>query len=172
MKKLNFVPFILLFIMVLSIAGAVFLKNWILIFVATELVIFHLLPPFAVLLSMFAYKTKTRFWYSQTDLEKRLYKKLKVKEWKNKLPTYDNSMFKIKSGSKEDVIKLMIQSENVHLLLIFLSYVPIFWSRTFGHWEWMLVMAFVFSIVHIPFVIVQRFNLPRIINARISKDNL
>lgn len=170
MKKINFVPFVLLFLMVVSVAGAIILKNWILIFVATEMVIFHLLPPFAVLLSMFAYKTKCGFWFNQADWEKSLYKKLKLKDWKNKLPTYDSSMFKIKSGSKEDVIKLMIQSENVHLLLIFLSYIPVFWSRTFGHLSVMIVMAVIFSIVHIPFVMIQRFNLPRIINAKLRGD--
>ena len=125
------------------------------------------MPPFAILLSVIAYKTKCSFWFKQMDWEKNLYRKLKVKEWKNKLPTYDSSMFRIKSGSKEDVIKLMIQSENVHLLLIFLSYVPIFWGILFGHWFVMIVMAVAFSIVHIPFVIVQRFNLPRIINAKL-----
>lgn len=167
MKRVNFVPIILVFIMLLSIAGAVIFKNWILIFVATEMVIFHLLPPFAVLLSMVAYKTKCRFWFNQADWEKSLYKKLKVKDWKNKLPTYDANMFKLKAGSKEDVIKLMIQSENVHLLLIFLSYIPIFWGRTYGHWSVMIAMAIAFSVIHIPFVIVQRFNLPRIINAKL-----
>lgn len=156
--------------MLFSVAGAFIFKNWILVFVASELVIFHILPPFAVLLSMIAYKTKCRFWFNQSNLEKDLYKKLKIKGWKNKLPTYDNSMFKIKSGSKEDVIKLMIQSENVHLLLIFLSYIPLFWSNFFGHLGMMIVMSFVFSIVHIPFVMVQRFNLPRIINAKLPEN--
>lgn len=154
--------------MLLAVLGAIFLRNWILIFIATELVIFHLLPPIAVLLSVIAYKTKCKFWFNQADWEKRFYKKLKVKDWKNRLPTYDTSMFKIKTGSKEDVIKLMIQSENVHLLLIFLSYVPIFWGNYFGHWGVMIAMAVVFSIVHIPFVIVQRFNLPRIIGAKLQ----
>ncbi|MCQ2574396.1 MAG: hypothetical protein MJ182_10920 [Treponema sp.] len=80
---------------------------------------------------------------------------------------YDANMFKLRSGSKEDVIKLMIQSENVHLLLIFLSYIPIFWGMALGHWSVMIAMAVVFSVIHIPFVIVQRFNLPRIINAKL-----
>lgn len=170
MKKINFVPIILVLVMLLSIAGAVILKNWFFIFVATELVIFHLLPPFAVLLSMLAYKTKCGFWFNQAKWEKNLYKKLKVKTWKNKLPTYDSSIFKIKTGSKEDVIKLMIQSENVHLILIFSSFLPILWSRTLGHLGMMIVLAFIFSIIHIPFVIVQRFNLPRIINAKLPEE--
>ncbi|MCQ2593153.1 MAG: hypothetical protein MJ188_10270 [Treponema sp.] len=170
MKKFNWVPLVLVFLMVLTVAGAIIFRNWFLTFLSMELVIFHLLPPFAVILSMIAYKSKARFWFEQADWEKNLYKKLKVKNWKNKLPTYDSSMFKIKSGSKEEVIKLMIQSENVHLLLVFLSYVPILWGKYFGHWGIMVLMAFIFSIVHIPFVIVQRYNLPRIINAKLPGD--
>lgn len=169
MKKSNLVPFILLFFMLATLAGAIIFKNWILIFVASELVIFHLLPPFAVLLSVVAYKTKCPFWFKQASWEKTLYKKVNVKNWKNKIPTYNSSMFKIKSGFKEDVIKLMIQSENVHLLLVFLSYVPIFWGNYFGHWGVMIVMAVISSVIHIPFVMVQRFNLPRIISAKFSE---
>lgn len=164
MKKTNIVPLILLLVMLASIAGAVIFKNWILIFLASEMVIFHLLPPFAVLLSVAAYKTKCPFWFSQAGWENRLYKKLKVKKWKDILPTYNSSQFKTNSKSKEDLIKVMIQSENVHLLLIFLSYVPVFLGKYYGHWVAMILIAFVFSLLHIPFVIVQRFNLPRIIN--------
>lgn len=155
--------------MLISVAGAIILKNWILIFFATELVIFHLLPPFAVLLSIIAYKTKCPFWFSQAEWERQLFKKLKVKKWKDILPTYNVSQFQIKSDSKEDLIKLMIQSENVHMLLFFLSYVPIFWGKYFGHWFEMIILGFIFSLLHIPFILVQRFNLPRVINMKDKK---
>jgi len=132
-------------------------------FVASQLILFHLVPSFAVLLSVIAYKKKLGFWFKQHDLEKSFFKKIKVKQWKDKFPTYDTKLFAINSESKEGVIKAMIQSENVHLLLIFFSFVPLLLSKYYGHFGLMLFLCVIFSAIHIPFVIIQRYNLPRIV---------
>lgn len=119
---------------------------------------------------MLAYKKKLGFWFTQYEWEKALYKKLKVKQWKNKLPTYDSSLFAINAETKESVIKSMIQAENVHLLLFFLSFVPVLLSLWFGYLWLMLLMAALFAVMHLPFIIIQRFNLPRIL--RMKSENV
>ena len=148
MKK-NIIPLFLLLLMIFSIIGACVFKHWSFMFLAAEFILFHLVPPFTVLLSMLAYN-----------------KKLKVKQWKNKLPTYDSSLFAINAETKESVIKSMIQAENVHLLLFFLSFVPVLLSLWFGYLWLMLLMAALFAVMHLPFIIIQRFNLPRILRMR------
>lgn len=163
MKKTNLLPIFLLSVMALSIAGAFIFKHWLFMFVATEMILFHLVPPFAVLLSMLAYKKKLWFWFNQFSWEKSLYKKLNVKHWKKHIPSYDTSAFSIKLDSNEDVIKLMIQSENVHLILFFASFVPLLLGKHFSNWPAMIVLSILFALSHLPFVIVQRYNLPRIL---------
>ena len=162
MKK-YFIPLLLVLFMILNIICAIIFHHWIFIFVASQLILFHLVPPFAVLLSMIVYKNKLSFWFKQNSMEKAFYKKIKVKQWKDKFPTYDSKLFTINSESKENIIKAMIQSENVHLLLVFFSFIPLLLSHYFGHFCIMLLLCVIFSAVHIPFVIIQRYNLPRII---------
>lgn len=91
-KKINFVPFILLFVMIFSIGGS-FLFNYlnkiygtfywakfIFNFVACELIIFHITPPFATLITFIVVYTNkifmTLFGLSNLDLKKNYIKKL------------------------------------------------------------------------------------------------
>ena len=64
----------------------------------------------------------------------------------------------------------MIQAENVHLLLFFLSFVPVLLSLWFGYLWLMLLMAALFAVMHLPFIIIQRFNMPRIL--RMKSENV
>lgn len=162
MTKKNLTPFILLFFMIVSIVLAIIFKYWLFIFFAAEMIIFHLTPPFAVILSVIAYKNHLSFWFNQFSWEKKLYRKLKVKSWKTKFPTYDEKMFSLDTNSKEDIIKIMIQSENVHLILFFTSFLPVILGKYYGHYPIIITMALFFAISHLPFVIIQRFNLPRV----------
>lgn len=152
--------------MALSIAGTIIFKHWLFMFIASEMIIFHLIPPFAVIISVIAYKKRSNFWFSQCEMEKKLYKKLNVKQWKNKFPTYDSKLYSVNSDSKEKLIKTMIQSENVHLLLFFLSFIPLKLGKYSGHWPVLILLSLIFSFIHIPFVIIQRYNLPRVAEAK------
>lgn len=157
-------PIVLFLILALSVVFAFIYRNWISMFVASEMILFHFLPPFVIPFSVIAYKTKSPFWFKQSKFDKWFYKKIKIREWKNKVPSYDDSLFSLKMRSKEQIIKGMIQSGNVHLFLIFLSFVPIILGKYFSHYTEMIIMAVIFSIVHIPFVVIQRFNIPRVVN--------
>ncbi len=166
LRRKNLVPLLLVLIMASSIAGAIIFRHWLFMFVAAELIIFHLTPPFAVLLSVIAYKNRLSFWFSQYEWEKNLYKKIKVKQWKDRFPTYDSKMFSVNGDSKEKLIKVMIQSENVHLLLFFLSFLPLILGKYSGHWPILILLSLLCAMSHIPFVIIQRFNLPRVAGLR------
>lgn len=65
MRK-NFVPIFLVLLMTGSIAGAIIFKNWLCMYVAAQMIMFHFLPPFAIILSVIAYKSRGGFWFNQT----------------------------------------------------------------------------------------------------------
>ena len=79
-KKINFVPYILLFVMIFSIGGS-FLFNYlnkiygtfywakfIFNFVACELIIFHITPPFATLITFIVVNTNKKYYDSFDSL--------------------------------------------------------------------------------------------------------
>ena len=66
-----------------------------------------------------------RRWFQVSDTEQKLYKKLKVKQWKGKMATYNPSCFDNKIHSWDEIAQAMCQAEVVHEVNIVLSFVPI-----------------------------------------------
>lgn len=56
----------------------------------------------------------TKSWYQVSNFENRIYKKLNVKKWKNRMPTYDSSLFDTKIHSLQEIVQAMCQAELVH----------------------------------------------------------
>ncbi len=71
-------------------------------------------------------------WFQERQFEKRLYEVLKVKKWKNKMPTFAPEMLDLKIHTWEEIAGAMCQSEVVHLTIVVLSFVPIFASLLYG----------------------------------------
>lgn len=64
-------------------------------------------------------------WYQVSDFEMKLYQKLKVKKWKNKMPTFDMDAFDISKHSWDEIVQATCQSELVHEINIMFSFLPI-----------------------------------------------
>lgn len=95
--------------------------------------------------------------------EKRLYEVLKVKRWKDKMPTYAPEMLDLKQHTWEEIAGAMCQSEVVHKTIAVLSLLPILASCIFGAF-WVFVITSVLAAgVEMMFVIMQRYNRPRVI---------
>ena len=76
-----------------------------------------------------------RKWFQPKQWESKLYKKLKVKSWKDKMPTYDADTFSFELHSMEEIIMAMCQSEIVHEIIVVFSFVPLtfsIWFESFG----------------------------------------
>ena len=102
-------------------------------------------------------------WFQEKALEKKLYKQLKVKNWKKRFPTFNPRDFSLKDHSVENIIQVTCQAEIVHEINMALSFVPVLFSVWFGSFDVFLVtscLAFLFDGV---FVIIQRYNRPRLI---------
>lgn len=110
-------------------------------------------------------------WFRQKEFEPRLYKMLRVKRWKDKMPTYKPQDFVIREHSPQEIINTMCISELVHEVIIVCSFIPIVFSKVWGaFWVFVLtsVAAAVFDLI---FVILQRYNRPRVVKVLDSKHN-
>lgn len=112
-----------------------------------------------------------RKWFQPRKCENRLYKKLKVKTWKDKMPTYDADTFSFELHSMEEIVMAMCQSEVVHEINMVFSFAPLFLAIRFGTF-WVFLMTSVFAAgFDMMFVIMQRYNRPRVIRLLDRTDN-
>ncbi len=105
----------------------------------------------------------TKAWFQPKPFEKRLYALLKVKRWKHHMPTYDPHTFDPKAHTLDELAQAMCQSELVHETIIVLSFLPLFASVLFGAFFVFLLTSLAAALFDLSFVILQRFNRPRII---------
>jgi len=104
----------------------------------------------------------TKRWFQVSKSEMRLYQKLKVKKWKNKMPTYDADVFDVKKHSWEEIIQAMCQAELVHEVIAILSFLPIVASVLFGALGVFVITSVLSALFDLMFVCMQRFNRSRI----------
>ncbi len=103
-----------------------------------------------------------RWWFRERKYEKKFYNFLRVKKWKKHLPTYNSECFDMQKHSVEEIIQATCQAEIVHEINMILSFVPVIFTIWFGSLEAFLItssVAFCFDGI---FVIMQRYNRPRL----------
>ena len=105
----------------------------------------------------------TKKWFYVSEKEQKLYEKLKIKRWKNKMPTYDEDTFNPRKHSWEEIARATCQSELVHETIMIFSYLPIIATIWFGSLGVFIATSVLASIIDAIFVIMQRYNRPRII---------
>lgn len=104
-----------------------------------------------------------RRWFRVGKAELKLYQKLKVKKWKNKLPSYDRDLFDKNKHTWEEIAQAMCQAELVHEIIAFFSLLPILAGVWFGAWPVFIITSVLAAALDAAFVILQRFNRPRIV---------
>ncbi len=103
-----------------------------------------------------------RWWFRERRFEPKLYAFLRVKKWKKHLPTYRPEYYDMRKHSVDEMIRATCQSEIVHEINMVLSFVPVIFTVWFGSLAAFLItssLAFCFDGV---FVIIQRYNRPRL----------
>lgn len=111
-------------------------------------------------------------WYQLRPFEVRLYQALRVKKWKGNMPTYDPSLFDPKLHSWDEIAQAMCQAEIVHELIAVLSFLPLLAAIPFGAFGVFLTTSLLAALFDLCFVVMQRYNRPRILklirkNARV-----
>lgn len=115
----------------------------------------------------FDYNSK---WFQPKSFEKNLYKKLKVKKWKSHVPTWSPESFETKHHTLPEIVAAMCNAEVVHEIIIVLSFLPILFSIEYGVPAVFIITSIIAAAVDFVFVIVQRYNRPRIV--RLIRKNI
>ena len=115
-----------------------------------------------------------RFPFKSFGFEKggRIYNKIGIMKWKTKLPDASVTITKIlpkfmprKRIDQGDQIPILIKetciAEATHVLVAILGFGCVFIWNGIGGW----IVSIVFLLFNIPFIIIQRFNRPRLIRA-------
>ena len=103
-----------------------------------------------------------RWWFKERKYEMKFYNFIRVKKWKQHMPTYNPEYYDVRKHSVEEIIMVTCQAEIVHEINMILSFVPVIFTIWFGSLAAFLVtscLAFCFDGI---FVILQRYNRPRL----------
>ena len=101
-------------------------------------------------------------WFRPHSWEAKLYKALRVRRWKGRLPTYAPSQFSLETQSPEQILRNMCGAEAVHEIIMVLSLLPIGLSGFFGTPGVFLGTSLAAALFDSLFVIAQRYNRPRL----------
>lgn len=104
-----------------------------------------------------------KWWFRERKFEPRLYKLLRVKRWKNRMPTFESSFFDIRRRSLPEMIGATCQAELVHETIIVLSFLPIILSTRFGALPVFVITSAASAFIDAVFVTMQRYNRPRLV---------
>ena len=102
-------------------------------------------------------------WFRQRKFEEKLYKKLKVKRWKDRMPTVDEKAFSFGKQPIERIIGATCQAEIVHELDVIASLAAILFAIPFGNFWVFLITSILGAAFDMLFVIMQRYNRPRLL---------
>ena len=102
-------------------------------------------------------------WFQLRKFEITLYRILKIRKWKNKMPTYSPELFDASKHSHIQIAQAMCQAEIVHECIIVLSFLPILLSFFFGDFWIFLLTSIAAALFDSLFVMMQRYNRPRIL---------
>ena len=102
-------------------------------------------------------------WFHQRAFEPELYKVLKVKQWKDHMPTYDPHSFSLQHNTPEQIVYNTCVSETVHVVIVLFSFVPISFTLWWGAFPVFLTTSVLSAAIDCSFIIMQRYNRPRLI---------
>ena len=116
-----------------------------------------------------------RWWFRQSESERRLFRLLKVHRWKLKLPTYTPEKFSLKLNTPEQVVCNMCAAEIIHEVNILASLVPVLLSLAVPFLRDTLPVFVLTSaaaaLFDLLFVVIQRYNRPRMMKLIRRKEN-
>ena len=102
-------------------------------------------------------------WFTSKAFEETLYTALKVKRWKSKMPTYSPGEFSFSDRSLEELVHASCKSEIIHWCNVAISFVPLAFALIFGDFIVFLITSLAAACFDLIFVIMQRYNRPRLV---------
>ena len=102
-------------------------------------------------------------WFRPKPWEGALYAFLRVKKWKSRVLTYDPREFSMKLHTLPEIVNNMCHAEAVHELIVLLSFSSLLFAIPFGDFAVFFTTALLAAAIDSAFVIVQRYNRPRVV---------
>ena len=109
-------------------------------------------------------------WFAQKRFEPRMYAFLRVKQWKDHMPTYDPASFSLRHNSLERIVYNSCVSEAVHTVIVLFSFVPILFSLWWDALPVFLITSILAALFDSCFIIMQRYNRPRLVRILRKKE--
>jgi len=111
-------------------------------------------------------------WFRTRAFETVLYDRLKVKRWKKHVPSWEPAQFSLQAYSMEAIVQHMCGAELVHELIVVLSFAPITVIPVFGAPMAFILTSLMAAAIDTIFVILQRYNRPRMMRLIEQKKKL
>ena len=108
------------------------------------------------------YINTNKKYYRLNKFEEKIYNIIKVKKWKRNVSTYNPDEFDIKKNSKDELIRNMCNSEIIHTINVFISYIPLLFIIWFNQPIAFIITSIIASLYDLHFVIIQRYNRERL----------
>ena len=100
-------------------------------------------------------------WFRPKKFERKLYRILRVRRWKAKMPTYAPGEFSIEDNTPEQIIQNSCVAEMVHECIMLASFLPLLASLRWGAFPVFLITSILAATFDSCFVMMQRYNRPR-----------
>jgi len=104
-----------------------------------------------------------QMWFKELPFEKAVYKALRVRKWKDKALTYNPELFSLKDRSLEQIADSMAKVEVDHWTNIAISLTTLFFAIWWGQFWLFFVSAIAAIIFDAQFILIQRYNRPRVV---------
>ena len=104
-----------------------------------------------------------RRWYQPRPWEEKLYRVLRVKSWKDRMPTFYPDEFSPEKHSLDEIAQTPCQSELVHETNVLISFLPLAAAIPLGAFWVFFITSLGSALFDLSLVILQRYNRPRIL---------
>lgn len=102
-------------------------------------------------------------WFREKSFESKLYKLIRVREWKKHLPTYSADTFDTSKKSIKEIVGATCQAEIVHEVIMLFSLLPVALIPFLGGGIAIVITSILAMLFDSLFVILQRYNRPRLV---------
>ena len=109
-------------------------------------------------------------WFQPREFEEKLYRVLRVKARKSAMPTYDPDAFSLRKNTLAQIIRNSCTAELVHTLILPFSFLPLLAARIWGAFPVFLVTSVLAALFDCGFIIMQRYNRPRLVRILKKKE--
>ena len=99
-------------------------------------------------------------WFREKRFEKRLYKLLRVRRWKEKVLTFDPDAFDLSKRTYEELALSMTKAETDHWMNELLCLTTLLFPLLWGHFWLFFGVTVIAMLFDAQFIVVQRYNRP------------